>query len=353
MDVFADALQLTRNRFWRQNEVDISGCNSAARHCTVPCRLLILSERHTTERFDGLKTQGSVRCSTRQNHSDSTALLVFCQRAQKRIYRHAPAPIRADWRKMERPVCDGHVGVWRNHIHMIRFNLHALRHLDDRHFRGLPKQFGKNAFVLRSKMLNQNKRHVGIRRQSREELFKCLESARRSSDTYDRNRASIRRAFSSDLLLRSFLLCRSGLIRFPERSCDAAPLALHDSPPNSGSVRLLFRKDRIRIAFRQKFRQKHPPNGLRLRLTPIRHFLESCRSLLVPALEREFAKPHLESGTFFQRPNRSPERRFNRFGISCADAVPRERVTDPAAEAQQPSIFHFPESSIAIRAREG
>src|SRR5262249_1490259 len=230
--------------------------------------------------------------------------------AQKRIYRHAPAPIRADWRKMERPVCDGHVGVWRNHIHMIRFNLHALRHLDDRHFRGLPKQFGKNAFVLRSKMLNQNKRHVGIRRQSREELFKCLESARRSSDTYDRNRASIRRACSSDLLLRSFLLCRSGLIWSPERSHDAAPLVLHDSPPDSGSGRLLFRKDLIRIAFRQKFRQKHTPNGLRLRLTPIRHLLKSFRSLLVTALEREIAKPHLPPGPFFPPPTPTPHRPF-------------------------------------------
>ena len=83
---------------------------------------------------------------------------------------------------MEYAVQDGHILVGRNDVDGIRLNPHSILDLNDPQFCAALEQLHHDALVGRVKMLDDDKSHITVRRDSPEEQFQRFQSARRSAD---------------------------------------------------------------------------------------------------------------------------------------------------------------------------
>ena len=71
---------------------------------------------------------------------------------------------------------DGQVFVGRNHIHAIRFDLHAVGGLGHRHLSGPLQQFWQHAFVSRVQVLNDDECRTTGNRDRAKKLFQGFQA---------------------------------------------------------------------------------------------------------------------------------------------------------------------------------
>src|SRR5438093_2256365 len=82
-----NALDFARDCVWRQNEIDKSRANCAARHRVELCALFGLREGQTACRLDGTQTGGAVTAGPGKHDADSVRSAFFSERLKKVVDR--------------------------------------------------------------------------------------------------------------------------------------------------------------------------------------------------------------------------------------------------------------------------
>ena len=89
--------------------------------------------------------------------------------------------------QLEVPIFDGDSCVRRNHVHVIRANLHAMHDFHDGNLRAPAEESAQHAFVARVEVLDEDERHSRIHREVRQEIGAGFQSAGGSADADDRS----------------------------------------------------------------------------------------------------------------------------------------------------------------------
>ena len=157
-----DADQLASDTSRWKDVVGATCVDNASRHAVVLRRTFILGERHTTLGLNFRHSQGTVAAQARENNADRAIPLLLGERSHEEIYGHRRSTRLNSFLELQRMIRDGHRCVGRDHIYVVRFEAHALRHLHDRH-RGLLSEHGaQKTFMLRIQVLNQHESHSCI-----------------------------------------------------------------------------------------------------------------------------------------------------------------------------------------------
>ncbi len=108
--------------------------------------------------------------------------LIFRQRAQKGIDRHALASRLLGDRELQHAVENGHLAVGWNHIDMVGGDGYLIQRFHHRHRGAALEDFRQEAFMAGIEMGNQHKGHAGIFRTGTEKRFERLQPAGGSAD---------------------------------------------------------------------------------------------------------------------------------------------------------------------------
>ncbi len=118
-----------------------------------------------------------------------TPMLLSCwssarERKKKSIGRRSPRGA-AGSKQVQRPVEDGHVLVGRDHVDVVRLDLHAVPDLDDLHGGGALEQLHHDPLVGRVQVLDDDEGHAASRGHVLQEQLQGLQAAGGGADADD------------------------------------------------------------------------------------------------------------------------------------------------------------------------
>ena len=169
----------------RGDDVGQPGVDGAAGHAVELGRGRRLHEDHPGLFLDGPEAQRAVGAHAREDDADAPLLPVVGQGAEEEIDRQAQAPGRRRVEQVQHPVQDGHVLVGRDHVDVVRLDLHPVLDLDDRHGGGALEQLHHDALVRRVQVLDDDKGHAALLRHVAQEQLQRLQPAGGSADADD------------------------------------------------------------------------------------------------------------------------------------------------------------------------
>jgi hypothetical protein len=217
-----------------QDKIRHPGGDCRFGHARILGGFRILHHRHAIAFLDGFEPERPVRSGPREDDADRLLLLVCRERAQEQINRSLQAPALNRTGDAKLAVDEGHVGIGRQDVNVIRPNRHLIRGFDHGHLRVTPNQFGHQTFMMRVEMRNEDECDAAIGRHGGKKTFERLESARGCTNTYGRNLnvSSLRHIVTLPRFGRGeFALCSGRFRRFRL----ARRLSGHRaSPPNTG-----------------------------------------------------------------------------------------------------------------------
>src|SRR5262249_33562580 len=138
----------------RENQVDHSRRNRRSRPPVVLRCLRRLGDRDATGRLDLADARGAIRGRPRKNDANGTVLRPPRKRLKKEVDWRKLRSIVWTGQKMKGTMRDDHLHIWRNHVHVTRFDRQALRDLDDGQCGPAGQQAWERTFMLRRQMLN-------------------------------------------------------------------------------------------------------------------------------------------------------------------------------------------------------
>ena len=179
-----NALDFARDCVWRQNEIDKSRANCAARHGIELCALFGLREGQTARRLDCTQTRGSVTAGPGKDDANPARSAVFSERFKKVVDRDVEFLRATD--QCELAVLGDHTFVRRLHVNSVWLWRNCFCDLGHWHRCGFAEQIRKTAAVMGIEMLHDHKRHACPRRQMAQQFHRRFESAGRSADAHNR-----------------------------------------------------------------------------------------------------------------------------------------------------------------------
>jgi len=153
-----------RNFSHRQYEVDGAGRDRAARHTVKGGLLRILGDDEPAFFADRLEPDAAVGAGPRQDDANRALAIGICQRTQEKIEGHPRAVRHLRLRKPQHAVAHRKIGLWRDDIHTVALDRHAIGGLRHLHCCVSTEQIDHHALMGRIEMRNQHKGDAGIRR---------------------------------------------------------------------------------------------------------------------------------------------------------------------------------------------
>nr|WP_300442571.1 hypothetical protein [Zoogloea sp.] len=176
-------LQGRRHLFGGKHMGDIARLDGTGGHAVVFGAGGLLGQRHTARPENRAHTQRAIAAGARKNDSDRVFLLVFRQRTQEEIHRHAQPAGLGGRTQLQLPVKNRHVPIGRNDVHVIGLDLKLIHRLEHRHGGRALKEFGEQADMPGIEMRHQHEGHPAVCRAGPEEVFERLQPAGRRADT--------------------------------------------------------------------------------------------------------------------------------------------------------------------------
>lgn len=130
--MFASHGQLPPNGCRTQYKIDHAGSHRAERH-TVECGAFILGKGDAAGGLDGFEADGAVRGRAGENDANRAALLVLGERGQKVIDGQMATAFFRTRSQHDHALENGHLGIGRDHINMVRLDFRVLSSLLDGH----------------------------------------------------------------------------------------------------------------------------------------------------------------------------------------------------------------------------
>ncbi len=179
--------ELRRHLLRGQDIIGMTAGDEAARHAVVGRRLGRLGHHQPAFALDRPRAQGAVAAGTREHDTDGSLTLVLCQGAEEEVDRQTQPARRRGLEQAQRAVEERHVVTGRDDVGAVGFDPHAVLDLLDLHAGVALDQLGKDALVVRRKMLHQNEGHAGldIARNGREEGLERGQAAGGGADADD------------------------------------------------------------------------------------------------------------------------------------------------------------------------
>ena len=181
-----------RHRFHRQHFIDLAGRRRALWHPRQSMAVILgLSQGQSTPLLDGRHPQRSITPGPREDDADGVFTLIVGERLEEGVYRPTAIARRRGFDDLQACSVHRHRGVGRDHEDGVGRDRDAIGRLDDPHRGGPAEQLGQHALVVRRQMLNEHKRHAGVRRATREEILERLKPPRRRANADDQGRDGI------------------------------------------------------------------------------------------------------------------------------------------------------------------
>ena len=162
----------------RQLVIHKAGANCAAGHAVIFGRCRVLGHGHTAFTLDCPYTKCAVRTCAGKHYADGAFMLIMGKRPKEEVNRQSLSAGSGWLHKLECAIEKSHVAIGWNDVGAVGQNLHPVFNLKDQHAGVTTDEVGKDAFVIRSQMLHQNKGHtrIGVGRHAGEEGFKCRQA---------------------------------------------------------------------------------------------------------------------------------------------------------------------------------
>ena len=125
--------KLFSHLFGRQDIIHQPGADGAPGHSIILGGFSILCHSHAAFALDCPQPHSALGSRTRKNYANRLIFKVLCKRTEKEIN---GGPETRDFRlfqKMEFPMHNSHVPVWRDNIDGVGFNRHTVFHFPNRH----------------------------------------------------------------------------------------------------------------------------------------------------------------------------------------------------------------------------
>ena len=158
----AEMRQLCGDLLRRQYIIDCVRGNRISGHAGMSSCPLVLRESYPAFLLDCFHSLAAVRSIPGEDNRNGPAALHASQRFEKRIDRQVQP--RPSVGQTQHSIFQHHRCIRRDDKNFVWAHCHAVFNGADRHRGGGSKNFGKEAFVMRIKVLHQNKRHAGIAR---------------------------------------------------------------------------------------------------------------------------------------------------------------------------------------------
>ena len=208
----------------RQHVVHQASGNGVARHAVVFSGCGFLRHRHAPFALDGTQPFGAVTACPGEHDADGALALILGQGTKEKVNRVTLASGCGGFQQLQCAACKSHVLVGRDNVGAVGLDHHAVDNLENLHAGIAPDQLREHAFVIRGKMLHQNKGHarISVGGHAGKEGFKCSQPSggRADANHGEHGQGSIRRGwrlsrfrfhgfvFNGLVLLRCPVLCR-------------------------------------------------------------------------------------------------------------------------------------------------
>jgi hypothetical protein len=182
LGTLVDVVEQTRpDLLGRQDGVDQTGGDDAARHAVELGRLRILGHQETAGVVDGHRTARAVRAGAGEDDADGVIAELLGQRTEEQIDRQGQ-PTRVLRTQAQHVAADGHQTRRRDQMHPIGLDAHVVLDRHHRHGRVTREQIAHHALMVGRQMLDDDIGRPRICRQSLEEPLQGIEPPGRGAD---------------------------------------------------------------------------------------------------------------------------------------------------------------------------
>ena len=199
----ADFQQHRRHLLHRQDVGGIAGVDGALRHAVVFGGGRFLHHADAAAAEDGAQAEGAVGGGAGEDDADGAFGLVFGQRAQEAVDRHALAAHQFRHRQLQYAAQDGHLAVGRDDVDVVGRDGGLVHGFEYRHGGGTLQDLGQQADVAGIEMRHQDESQAGVHRAGAEEGLEGFQAAGGGADADDgAARGRQRRRLAGSLRLR-------------------------------------------------------------------------------------------------------------------------------------------------------
>ena len=163
----------------------VTGGDGALRHAVVACAGGVLHHADAAGAEDGAQAQCAVGGGAGEDDADGAFRLIFRQRAQKAVDRHALATRLFRQVQLQHAIKNAHLAVGRDDINVVGRDGDLILRFRHRHGGAALEDFGKQADVAGIEMRHQYEGHAGIRRAGMKEGIEGFQPAGGSTNTDD------------------------------------------------------------------------------------------------------------------------------------------------------------------------
>ena len=200
-----DVLHFFRNGVRILDEVRKSGGNGVPRHTVEFCGFRRLDDDHAVLLLYGTDPAGAVGTSAGKDHRNGAVLICLGQRSEEYVNGMID-PLRIIFPQAQNVLLDLHIIFRRDHVDMIPLHHHPVPDLCHRHPAVLRKDIRHQAFMIRSQVLYDHKRHPRIGRKECKKLLQCFQPAGGRTDPDNTVRLQITGRILSVHILTPFVL---------------------------------------------------------------------------------------------------------------------------------------------------
>ena len=177
----AQTLELVRDFPRAQHPIDAARFDGVAGHVREPCRVGSLREDDPTLVLDGLDAKAAIGVAARQHDTNRVVLIFEGERPEQRINGKVVLEC-GPLSQMKASIGHRERRIRRDDIDVIGLHDLGVERQGHRNSCFLLQDLGKQAFVARVEMLNDDIRHAGASRESAEQLADSLQTTGRGAD---------------------------------------------------------------------------------------------------------------------------------------------------------------------------
>ena len=178
----------------RQDLRDVAGLDRARGHAVELGLGRLLHQRDAAGSVDGARPERAVGAGAREDDAHGILALVFGERAQEGVDRHAlPARLLGN-AQLQPAVEDSHVAIRRDDVDMVRLHQHLVHRFQYRHGGAALQDLRQDAGVAGVQMRHQHEGHAAVGGRVLEELLERLQPAGRGAQADDGKGLCWRRA---------------------------------------------------------------------------------------------------------------------------------------------------------------